>query len=149
MAATSEGPKERVGLMEQPSMGSRNRCATITLIAIGNTPSGPPPAVGMSMVANTLYTSSMVPIISARNTWLPVKTVSSHEFEPKALAAGQFVPKIALYTWRHHKRKKYCLKVTIRRMLQEQNLPIGKMYNKRFAQMKPYHQQKAQKLRHN
>lgn len=96
MAATREGPNDRVGLMEQPSMGRRNRCATITDIAIGNTPSGPPPAVGMSIVANTLYTSNMVPIISARNTWLPVNTVSSHEFDPNALAAGQLFPNIAL-----------------------------------------------------
>ena len=52
-AATGDGPKERVGLMEQPSMGSRKRCATMTDIAIGYTPSGPPPLVGQSIVAKT------------------------------------------------------------------------------------------------
>jgi hypothetical protein len=56
MAATSDGPNDREGLMEHPSMGSRNRCDTMTLMAMGNTPRGPPPAAGMSMVANTQYT---------------------------------------------------------------------------------------------
>ena len=75
--------------MEQPSIGNRKRCATITDMAMGNTPKGPPPGVGMSMVAKTLYTSSIVPIISARKTWLPVNTFSSQLLDPKALAAGQ------------------------------------------------------------
>lgn len=56
MAATREGPKDREGLMEQPSIGRRNRWATRTDMAIGKTPRAPPPTTGMSMVANTVYT---------------------------------------------------------------------------------------------
>ena len=56
MAATKEGPNDLAGLMEQPSMGIKNRCDTMTLMAMGNTPSGPPPADGISIVANTQYT---------------------------------------------------------------------------------------------
>jgi hypothetical protein len=92
--ATSEGPKERVGLMEQPSMGSRNRCATITDMAMGNTPRGPAPSVGMSTVDSTLNMSSMVPRTSANQTCPPLKTAGSQELLPKALAAGQLLPKI-------------------------------------------------------
>ena len=54
MAAIKEGPKDLDGLMEQPSIGRRNRCATMTLIAIGNTPSAPPPTTGISIVAKTV-----------------------------------------------------------------------------------------------
>ena len=56
MAAIREGPKERDGLMEQPSIGSKKRLDTMTLIAMGKTPKAPPPATGMSIVANTVYT---------------------------------------------------------------------------------------------
>ena len=125
IAAIREGPKERVGLIEHPSIGSRNRCATMTLIAIGKTPNAPPPTTGISIVANTVYTatgivetgisnrfninlaklstyhkynakipSSIVPSISAKKTCPPENTPSSQELEPKALAAGQCLPKI-------------------------------------------------------
>lgn len=57
MAATREGPKDREGLIEHPSIGRRNKCATITLIAIGKTPKAPPPTTGMSIVAKTVYTA--------------------------------------------------------------------------------------------
>lgn len=56
IAAIREGPKDREGLIEHPSMGRRKRWATITLIAMGNTPRAPPPTTGISMVANTVYT---------------------------------------------------------------------------------------------
>ena len=56
MAATNEGPNDREGLMEQPSIGIKNKCDTMTLMAMGNTPSGPPPTAGISIVANTQYT---------------------------------------------------------------------------------------------
>jgi len=56
MAATKEGPNDLDGLIEQPSMGIKNKWDTMTLIAMGNTPRGPPPADGISIVANTQYT---------------------------------------------------------------------------------------------
>ena len=92
--ATSAGPKEREGLMEQPSIGSRKRWATITDIAMGNTPSGPAPSVGISTVDSTLNIKSIVPRASANHTCPPLKTASSYEFEPNALAAGQLLPNI-------------------------------------------------------
>ena len=54
--------------MEHPSIGSRKRWATMTDIAMGYTPRVPPSPEGISIVANTLYTKSMVPIISAKKT---------------------------------------------------------------------------------
>jgi hypothetical protein len=54
IAAIKEGPKDLDGLMEQPSIGSKNKCATMTLIAIGNTPNAPPPTTGISIVAKTV-----------------------------------------------------------------------------------------------
>lgn len=54
MAAIKEGPKDLDGLMEHPSIGSKNKCATMTLIAIGNTPNAPPPTTGISIVAKTV-----------------------------------------------------------------------------------------------
>jgi len=50
--------------------------------------------VGQSIVAKTEYTRIMVPAISDKKTWPPVKIVSSHELEPKARAAGQLLPKM-------------------------------------------------------
>ena len=41
-----------------------------------------------------LVPKSIVPNISAKNTCPPVNTDSSQEFDPKARAAGQFLPKI-------------------------------------------------------
>ena len=60
MAAMREGPKEREGLIEHPSIGRRNKCATMTLIAIGKTPNAPPPTTGISIVANTVYTATEI-----------------------------------------------------------------------------------------
>lgn len=57
-----------VGLIEQPSIGIKNKWATITDIAIGYTPKAPPPSFGMSTVENTLNTSNIVPNISAKKT---------------------------------------------------------------------------------
>lgn len=41
-----------------------------------------------------LVPKSIVPNISAKKTCPPVNTDSSQEFDPKARAAGQFLPKI-------------------------------------------------------
>jgi hypothetical protein len=49
----------------------------------------------MSMVERTLKMRMDVPRLSAKNTCPGVKMFSSKEFDPKARAAGQLLPKIA------------------------------------------------------
>ena len=71
--------------MEQPSTGTRNRCATITDIEMGNTPSAPPPSTGWSIVANTLKIRIAVPNASATKIWPPLNTLGSQEFDAKVV----------------------------------------------------------------
>ena len=75
--ATTAGPNERVGLIEHPSIGIKKRLAIIMLIDKGNTPKGPAPSLGISIVDSTLNISIIVASISAKNTCPPVNTAGS------------------------------------------------------------------------